>query len=220
MIYLSSTTSIPDKHADCFGVMFSAKYTIGGLADSLKSGTAWMMDNNAFARDFDAVKWLEKLLRYRPYRQSCLGIPIPDSVGDCLETLRLFGRYHQIVRDLGYPVAFVSQDGIVPEMTPWSLMDVLFVGGTDDHKLHGEAACMIAEAKTRNKRVHVGRVNSATRVTAFWMCDSVDGTTLTADTGANRARKFENIAAAVRLANARKRGEIDPKGQGVIKCFM
>jgi len=108
MIYLSSTTDIPTEYQDGFGLMFSAKKSVGGTNDVLKAGWKWMMDNNEFTSGFEAKTWLNALLRYYPYRENCLGIPIRDRVGDALETLRLFSQYWRIVHDLGYPVAFVT----------------------------------------------------------------------------------------------------------------
>ena len=217
MIYLSSTTNLPDRYKWAeFGVMFSAKHSIGGLSEALDGGAVWMMDNNAFTSGFDAGVWLGSLLKYRSFADSCAGIPVPDIVGDALGTLQLFSRYHQIVRDLGYPVAFVSQNGITPEITPWDWFDVLFVGGDDDHKLGPEAGVMIAEAKSRGKAVHVGRVNSAKRIKQFWMCDSVDGTRLTFDrkSGHDTTAKVAVLfASSVQWCNNRKTGTLGTNGQ-------
>lgn len=214
MIYLSSTTGLPAQNKwNEFGVMFSAKHVIGGLDDALSSGAAWMMDNNEFAGDFDAHKWLSALIRYLPYRSTCLGISVRDKVGDALETLRRFAQYHTIVRDLGYPVAFVTQDGVSPEFAPWQYFDVLFVGGTDAHKLGAEALAMIAEAKRQGKHVHVGRVNSASRIRQFWMADSVDGTGLNMDTGEQRLIRVEEYVSAIHYCRNRKSGALGVNGQ-------
>ena len=212
MIYLSPTTDIPDDYKESYGVMFSAKYPIGGLNDVLESGWQWMMDNNAFSGKFDTETWLKALLKYIPYRENCLGIPIPDKVGDALETLRLFSKYYQVVSDLKYKVAFVTQDGITPEITPWNYFDTLFVGGTNDHKLSNEATIMIAEAKHRGKLVHIGRVNSPSRIKKFWMADSVDGTTLTAG-AVDRPKNIPEIHKAVMFCRHKKSNKINSFGQ-------
>lgn len=214
MIYLSSTTNLPDEYKwNEFGVMFSARYTIGGLTDALDAGASWMMDNNEFSGGFDASMWVSALVKYAPYRATCLGIPVRDKVGDALETLRLFSQYWRIVKDLGYPVAFVSQDGIAPELTPWDYIDVLFVGGTDTHKLGNEAGAMIAEAKQRGKQVHVGRVNSARRIKQFWMCDSVDGTGLNIDAGVSRLARVREYVSGIHYCRNRKAGKLGVNGQ-------
>lgn len=224
MIYLSSTTNLPDDYKwRQFGVMFNARNPIGDLDRALDENAAWMMDNNAFGGNFDGGRWIDRLVLYRKRSATCLGIPVPDVVGDALATLRLFSQYWRVPADLGYPVAFVSQDGITPEITPWDFFDVLFVGGTDAHKLGPEAMTMIAEAKDRGKRVHVGRVNSAKRINMFWMADSVDGTGLTRErqrhneTAQHQAvkirRKIELFAAAVDRCNHKKSGALEVNGQ-------
>lgn len=221
MIYLSSTTKIPEQYRTCYGLMFSARYTIGGLNDALESGWRWMMDNNEFAGGFAIDTWVAALLKYSKYKDTCLGIPIRDKVGDALETLRLFSQYWRIVKDFGYPVAFVTQDGITPELAPWNYFDVLFVGGTDEHKLGQEAGIMIAEARARGKWVHIGRVNSWSRIERFWMADSVDGTELTQirtrTNGETRQERLtgqvEQIAKAVEYCRNKKIGRVNTIGQ-------
>jgi hypothetical protein len=201
--------------------MFSAKYTIGGLNDALHDSWPWMMDNNEFAGGFSVELWVSALLKYQKHKDTCLGIPIRDKVGDALETLRLFGQYWRIVKDFGFPVAFFTQDGITPEITPWENFDTLFVGGTDDHKLSNESGIMIAEAKQRGKWVHIGRVNSPIRIKKFWMADSVDGTELTQirtrKNGENRKGRLESqikeIAIAVEFCRNKKQGRINTTGQ-------
>lgn len=215
MIYLASTTDTPAE----FGVMFSAKKSIGGLTEALKSDRRWMMDNNAFSGGFDAHVWLRALLRYLPYKQTCVGIPVPDMVGDAFETLRAFSHYWRIVRELGYPVAFVTQDGITPALAPWDYFDVLFVGGTDAHKLGPEAGAMIAEARERGKWIHIGRVNSPSRIRDFWMADSVDGTHLTIEFK-EREKSVKAIADAVCYCVNRKSGRVGVNGQYQIAEVM
>lgn len=215
MIYLSSTTKIPEEYLDYYGFMFSANKPIGGLEDKLKCGYPWMMDNNGFTNEFYPSKWLKALLDYKKYFPSCLGIPIPDKVGDALETIRLFSQYWRIVSDLQLPVAFVTQNGITPEITPWDYIDTLFIGGDDGHKLSAEAVVMIAEAKKRGKRVHVGRVNSESRLRDFWMVDSVDGTHLSRMGKEQRQnnQSIERIAIAVQWCRNKKQGRIKTDGQ-------
>lgn len=211
MIYLSPTSQIPNDTD--YGIMFSANHSIGGQQEAIKSGVKWMMDNNNFTGDFTPVKWFDWLAKYRRFSGNCLGIPVPDKVGDCLETLRLFGSYHQIIRDNGYPVAFVSQDGLTPMLTPWDYFDTLFIGGSDDHKLGSEAALLIAEAKGRGKWVHVGRVNSESRIRQFWMVDSCDGSGLIRDAGQTRIERFKEYSRGIHYARNRKAGRIGASDQ-------
>lgn len=137
-----------------------------------------MLDNGAFTGKFTPAKWQAALERLRPYSMTCVGIPIPDRLGDADETLRLFWQYAPILQQYAYPIAFVTQDGCVPEMVPWDSIGVLFIGGTDWHKRGVEAATLIAEAKRRGKWVHVGRCNSGSAMLEHWpQADSYDGTT-------------------------------------------
>lgn len=211
VIYLSPTTSIPDRTR--YGIMFSANHQIGGQREALDSGVRWAMDNNQFTDDFTPVRWYRWLDKLHKYAGQCVCIPIPDVVGDCLATLRQFELYAQIVRDYGYPVAFVSQNGLTPMMTPWDNFDVLFVGGDDKHKLRGEAAILIAEAKARGKWVHVGRVNSASRIKRFYVADSCDGSGLIYDGANDRAKRFDDYSAAIDYCNNRKSGVLGVDSQ-------
>jgi len=218
MIYLSSTTDV-SLDTGHFGVMLSALKPIGGWRDSLDSGTPWMLDNGAFSNRWDATTWLKSLLKYQQWRETCIGAIAPDVVGDALETLRRFSQYYRIIGDVGYPVAFATQDGITPEIAPWAHFDVLFIGGSDDHKLGNETGAMIAEAKHREKWIHVGRVNSAQRIKQFWMCDSVDGTTLNIDAGQARREKEQRLAVAIEYCNNRNAGILGPNGQHIIELI-
>ena len=63
---------------------------------------------------------------------------------------------------------------------PWDDFDVLFLGGDDAWKLGPAATALTAEARSRGKGVHMGRVNSLRRL---WFasaigCTSADGTYL------------------------------------------
>ena len=77
---------------------------------------------------------------------------------------------------------------------PWALVDWLFVGGSTGWKLGEGAEALIRQAQTHGKRVHVGRVNSATRFRHFRAlgCDSADGTFLAfgPDTNAPKLRRW------------------------------
>jgi hypothetical protein len=85
------------------------------------------------------------------------------------------------IRALGYPAAFVAQDGLEALTVPWDEFDVLFIGGSTEWKLGRHARALVAEAKWRGKHVHMGRVNSRSRYryAEHIGCDSVDGTYLT-----------------------------------------
>ena len=173
--YMSSTSKIKKKYLDCFGFIISIQTA---PRYKLMEWHPWCLDNDAFNGKFDLDKWYTRLLQCLDYRSTCLFAVCPDKVGDYVETLRRFEMLAPIVRGCGYPVALATQDGLTPEQTPWADFDVLFVGGTDSHKLGREAGALIHEAQKRGKWVHVGRVNSRTRMLKFPSADSWDGTTL------------------------------------------
>lgn len=175
MIYLTNAVEIPEEYRDGYGFLASSIHN-RNTENELKSGKTWILDNDAFNGNFDMKKWIEFMVKYTPYKETCVGVTIPDVVGDALQTLINFSRYYSVVKDLGYKVALVTQDGITPEITPWEYFDTLFIGGTNDHKLGPEASAMISTAKKLGKWVHVGRVNSESRIKSFWFVDSVDGT--------------------------------------------
>lgn len=147
------------------------------------------LDNGCFAQGdtFDAGDWLEWLASLRRYRERTLFAVAPDVVGDAEATLRRSLPYLPTIRQLGFPAAFVTQDGCTDELVPWGAFDVLFVGGSDAWKLSEASWQLCREAKRRSLFVHVGRVNSFRRLKACVSAgvDSADGTYLTFGPDAN-----------------------------------
>lgn len=86
-----------------------------------------------------------------------------------------------IIRRLGFPAAFVAQNGLTSDMTPWDELDVLFIGGDDTWKLGPRMHDLAQEAVARGKKVHMGRVNSWERTLAAHHRGAVtiDGTYIT-----------------------------------------
>lgn len=70
----------------------------------------------------------------------------------------------------GLPVAFAAQNGLEDMDVPWCSFDVLFLGGDDAWKLGPAARELVAEAKQRHKKVHMGRVNSLKRL---WYAEKI-----------------------------------------------
>lgn len=146
-------------------------------------GQPWAADNGRFSApqdytDAGYLAWLASM----PV-ESCLFATAPDVVGDAAATVALSAPMLGPIRQFGYPVAFVAQDGLENLTPPWDAFDVLFIGGTTAWKL-GEACAAIAqEAKRRGKWVHMGRVNSLRRMVYAESigCDSADGTMLRFD---------------------------------------
>lgn len=171
-------------------------------------GATWCADNGCFGSGYpgDAAwfAWLQRLAHRAP---SCAFAVAPDVVGDARATLERSAPWFEQIRSLGYPVAFVAQNGIEHIEIPWEEFDVLFLGGSaecvsceyvrpaDDRETERCPGChrrltewkvgelaerLTAEAHRRGKRVHMGRVNTLGRLRrAIEMgCDSADGTTI------------------------------------------
>jgi hypothetical protein len=138
----------------------------------------WAMDNGAFS-GFDEPKFLRKLDLVKDC-PGCLWVACPDVVADHIKTLRLFDEWEPRIREIGLPVALVAQDGLISCAVPWDRIDALFIGGTTEWKIGEEARTLVLEAKRRGKLVHMGRVNTARRITTAldWGVDTIDGTSM------------------------------------------
>ncbi len=144
--------------------------TAYGLSDKV-----YGLDNGCFSK-FDKKTWRrlvseakEQDLEYQP-KFVCS----PDIVGDARRTLELFDQFYDEISPL--PVCLVLQDGIGDFNIDWNRVDAVFVGGSDAFKVSNEAFNACKAAKMLGKWVHVGRVNTAQRV-SNWMglADSIDG---------------------------------------------
>lgn len=122
----------------------------------------WAMDNGAF-KAFDRGLFVGMLEQFSEV-PGCLFVTVPDVVGNASETLRLWPFWSRLIRGAGYPVAFVAQDGILPDAVPWREMDALFIGGTTEFKLSSMVRSLAGYAKARGMWLHVGRVNSHRRL--------------------------------------------------------
>lgn len=177
MIYLTgSKNANQTQHFDdgTLGVLNTpaSNYTI-------QPGWTWAADNGCFnaktyVGDVEWYRWLRK-----QDRANCLFATAPDVVGDHAATVERSHMWLLRIRALGFPAAFVLQNGATVANVPWDAFDVAFVGGDDAFKLGG-ADELIREAQRRGKPVHVGRVNSGQRYERFahMGVDSCDGTFL------------------------------------------
>jgi hypothetical protein len=171
-----------------FGILTTPGHK--GVPVGIVQGMDWAADNQAYTQGFEPdtfFPWLDSML---PYRARCLFVPVPDVVGDALATLESFRQWHQ--HFIGWPVAFVAQDGQegfdLPSAENW---DTLFIGGTTDWKPGPGALSCIQQAQALNKHIHIGRVNWYRRYWHFaslpgsetWTCDGTrtrfDGTAKT-----------------------------------------
>lgn len=140
----------------------------------------WCADNGCFGKgypgDEDWFAWLQSFTAEE--RARCVFAVAPDVVADAAATLERSLPWLPRIRDLGYPAAFVAQDGLEDLEVPWDAFDVLFIGGSTEWKLGSHARAFAIGAKARGKHVHMGRVNSERRLRYAHHigCDSVDGT--------------------------------------------
>lgn len=168
---------------------------------AIPAGAAWCADNGCFGKGYPGDDaWFAWLESFAPeQRERCAFAVAPDVVGDAAATLARSLPWLPRIRALGYPAAFVAQNGLEDLQVPWDELDALFIGGDTAWKLGRHARALITEAKRRGKWVHMGRVNSARRLryATATGCDSADGTYLTRGPD----RNLPNVLAWLRQAN-------------------
>lgn len=183
-LYLANPSTEPIRDAMRAGIGLGA-ITTPAQGNILPANTWWAADNGVFGKgypgDREYLRWLEN---HPGDRDLCLFATAPDVVGDAWRTLARSRPFFQPIRDLGYPVALVLQNG--EEYTAddyWDEIDAVFIGGDTPWKLGEHAAEMAAVAKSIGKWVHMGRVNSLRRLRYAESigCDSADGTVLKHD---------------------------------------
>lgn len=139
-------------------------------------------DNGCFGGKWVEEKHLDWLDRCD--RDRCLFAVAPDVYGDAVGSLERGARYFDLIRDMGFPVAVVAQDGAEKLPFPWDDFDVLFLGGVktrrprDEWKLSPAAESLARRARAHGKWVHMGRVSSLYRMKRAreMGCNSADGT--------------------------------------------
>lgn len=137
------------------------------------TGRVCAADNGGF-NGVPVKEFVEMLERLRG--TPCRFVTAPDVIANAGETLRLFRLWEPMIHSLGFPVAFVAQDGQTVDALPWDSCEAVFIGGSTRFKLSAEADTILAYAVARGKHRHVGRVNSWPRVQHFWgLTDTIDG---------------------------------------------
>jgi hypothetical protein len=145
-------------------------------------GVIWSADNGCFGEGYPGDDaWFSWLQENAHAADTCVFATAPDVVGNAQATLNRSLPWLPRIRELGYPAAFVAQDGLEGLGVPWDEFDVLFIGGSTEWKLGAAARAFVSEAKSGGKHVHMGRVNSLKRLRYAEAigCDSADGTYLT-----------------------------------------
>ena len=137
-------------------------------SSNLITGNHFAVDNGCFTGSFNFEKFKGFLERNAGHRDKCLFVVVPDKVGDCVETMRMWREYAPQLT--GWPLAFVAQDGQENYELP-SGFDCLFVGGTTEWKMGPGAIRCIKMAQAMGKRIHIGRVNTWRRYDHFAMLE-------------------------------------------------
>lgn len=181
MLYFANPSTPAVREAMAAGHLGMIATPAQGQA--VPAGAPWCADNGCFGKGYpgdDAwIEWLESFTADE--RSRCAFAVAPDVVGDARATLERSSPWLERVRALGYPVAFVAQDGAEDVHPPWDQFDVLFIGGTTEWKLGQQARDVVNMAHDHGKAVHMGRVNSRMRLqyAVNIGCDSADGTFIT-----------------------------------------
>lgn len=159
---------------DNFGVLTSYKHR--GIPAGVISGLQWAGDNNCFGGGFKPdlfFPWLESM---KPYKSSCIFVVCPDAMGDAKQTLVLYDEWAHSIKQRGFPVAFVAQDGQENLEFPLAF-DALFIGGTTEWKVSDAAISCIKRAQLLGKHIHIGRVNYGRRYRFFERLDGSESFT-------------------------------------------
>lgn len=181
MIYLTGVSTQYDRpiaREKGLGVMAQPG---NALTKHLSAYPYWAVDNGCYAKGetFRLDLFYRFLCKNAPHRDSCLFAVAPDVVGNHAATVARSLPVLPVLRAMGYPAAFVAQDGATPATVPWDAFDVLFIGGGPSGWKWGYPALALAvEANRRGVWVHMGRVNTKSGMVAAQAmgCHSVDGT--------------------------------------------
>ena len=165
------------------------------------------VDNGAFVR-FDLERFYKLLEAVLPYASQCLFVACPDIVGNGRRTLEVYRELGPRLKTSGWKPALVAQDGIDDLDIPWSCIDAVFIGGTDNFKGSKAALDVCKAAGIRGKHVHVGRVNDIRRYTFYAPYgDTCDGTGMSRFPDKYLADMCESILKAGRMVERRLIGE-------------
>lgn len=147
----------------------------------IPDGAIWCSDNGCFGDGYPGDDgYLDFLAGHRDRASRCRFAVAPDIPFDMKASLARSRPMLARIRAAGYPAALAAQNGAEDMALPWDEFDVLFLGGDTAWKLGSHARALTAEARSRGKHVHMGRVNSLRRLRYADAigCDSADGTYL------------------------------------------
>ena len=132
----------------------------------------FILDNGAYS-GYPSDKFYDYVEKYikEPF---CQYIVIPDEPFDHKKTVLMFDEFLDCVSIPKNKRAFVAQNGSTYENIPFDEFECLFIGGDNSFKDH--TALKIAENLDYKKWVHVGRLNTPSRLTKWFnLCHSFDG---------------------------------------------
>lgn len=173
------------------------------IGNKLPPDRLWATDTGAFndpyGVDFGAyLRWLDN--HTDEERSRCLFACSLDVPRNWPNTLARGVPRLRDIRNLGYPVALIVQNGATADQIPWDGCDAIFIGGDDAFKFSEPVYDLVATANAKGKHTHAGRVNSLKRLRAMHLqgCDSADGTFVAfgPDTNIPRMQKWLTAVAA------------------------
>lgn len=151
--------SLDDYKTHC-GVLSTPQtgYNLRSVSDA---GYKWALDNGCFNK-YEPKKILRELEKWQGLT-GCLFAVLPDVVGNHAETYQLSMAWLPIYHDLGYPPAFVLQNGCTVADVPFCELSAVFVGGDNEFKKSPELLGIIKDANKWGVWVHAGRVGGLAR---------------------------------------------------------
>lgn len=189
MIYMTPDNRNLAANRDIFIQSFWGQIITPASFANAPKAAVWCGDNEIFSGKYRFWRFYRWLWSKRPYRHYCKFINAPDwltilpdgsVIGSAWRTWLRYLCHFWIIKLLGFPVAYVAQDGSDKWPIP-PFCDAVFIGGSTAWKMSPAADRVIERAKRRGLWTHVGRVNSIRRINHFKVVgvDSVDGTSLT-----------------------------------------
>lgn len=191
MIYLTPGKRNLGSWPDYWGHIF----TPAEWMPIVENGRKWAVDNGVFTRGLEPTRFWNFLKKMESKKPQCLFVVAPDMVANAIVTLQSFRYWGYAIKEKEWPVAFAAQDGQESLEFPPEF-DALFIGGSTEWKMGDGAINCIRRAQKLGKWVHVGRVNTQSRIRHFQLLNvnSVDGTCLVYGPNINRWRLERQLA--------------------------
>lgn len=163
LVSTSAAFEFTEQYPQWFGWLCRPKKNpLSNYQEKAYTHLPFYADNDAF-NNFSAEKYCIMLDRLKQI-QICW-VTAPDKVANAQETTKMFHYWIDKIHPL--PVAYVLQDGVTQDMIPFDTISAVFLGGSTEFKLSPYAMNLLHYARSMNKLVHVGRVNSVKRIKLF-----------------------------------------------------